>query len=129
TSDGRWAVITSSIGTDARYEVRAIDLAARATQHWQARDLVTGFDNAWSLIDGIGGTLWFATNKDAPRYKVVSLDLDVPAATWAERVPEMDQPIDGASIVGDRLIVSYLKDASSLARTFDLTGKELAPIA
>jgi prolyl oligopeptidase len=129
TSDGRWAVITSSIGTDARYEVRAIDLAARATQHWRARELVTGFDNAWSLIDGIGGTLWFATNKDAPRYKVVSLDLDSPGATWADLVPEMEQPIDGASIVGDRLIVSYLKDASSLARTFDRAGKELAPIA
>src|SRR4029079_9706980 len=29
TSDGLWAVITSSIGTDARYEVRVIELAAR----------------------------------------------------------------------------------------------------
>src|SRR5678816_3910197 len=29
TSDGRWAVITSSIGTDAKYEVRVIDLATR----------------------------------------------------------------------------------------------------
>jgi len=129
TSDGRWAVITSSIGTDARYEVRAIDLAARARDHWKTRELVTGFDNAWSLIDGIDGTLWFATNKDAPRYKVVSLNLEIPGATWVDMVPEREEPIDGASIVGQRMIVSYLKDASSLARTFDLAGKELAPIA
>jgi prolyl oligopeptidase len=129
TSDGRWAIITSSIGTDARYEVRAIDLAARATDRWKTHELVTGFDNAWSLIDGIGGTLWFATNKDAPRYKVVSLDLDRPGAAWSEMVPEKEEPIDGAAIVGDRLILSYLKDASALARTFDLAGRELAPIA
>src|SRR5690606_12688450 len=78
--------------------------------------------------DSTGGTLWFVTNKDAPLYKVVSINLDIPGATWVEMVPETEQPIDGASIVGDRLILAYLKDASSLARTFDLSGKELAPI-
>jgi hypothetical protein len=60
TSDGRWAIVTSSVGTDARYEVRAIDLAARGEFGWATRPLVTGFEHAWSLIDGIGGTLWFA---------------------------------------------------------------------
>lgn len=128
TSDGRWAIVTSSIGTDARYEVRAIDLAARGTNGWAARELVTGFENAWSLIDDVDGTLWFATNKDAPRYRVVSIDLDSPGSDWREVVAETEQPIDGASIVGDRLILSYLKDASSLARTFDLQGRELAPV-
>jgi prolyl oligopeptidase len=128
TSDGRWAIITTSVGTDARYEVRAIDLAARDTQGWAARELVTGFDNAWNLVDGVGGRLWFSTNKGAPRYRVVSVDLDNPASDWAEIVPEKEQPIDGASIVGDRLVLSYLKDATALARTFDLSGKELAPV-
>ena len=129
TTDGRWAIVTSSIGTDARYEIRAIDLAGRAEGGWAARELVTGFDNAWSLVDGIGGKLWFATNKDAPRYKVVSIDLDGQGGDWTGIVPETEQPIDGASIVGERLIVSYLKDASSLAKTFDLAGTELAPVA
>jgi len=128
TSDGRWAVITSSVGTDARYEVRAVDLAARGEFGWAARELVTGFEHAWSVIDATGGTLWFATNKDAPRYKVVKIDLDRQGAGWTEVVPEQEQPIDGASIVGERLILSYLKDASSLARTFDLEGTELAPV-
>ena len=129
TSDGRWAVITSSIGTDAKYEVRVIDLAARATEGWAARELVTGFENAWSLIDATGGTLWFATNKGAPRYKIVAIDMDRPGSDWREIVPESEQPIELASIVGERLIVSYLKDASSQARTFDLAGNEQAPVA
>lgn len=129
TSDGRWAIVTTSVGTDARYEVRAIDLAARGANGWAARELVTGFENAWSVIDSIGGTLWFTTNKDAPRYKVVSINLDIPGATWVDVVPEVEQPIELASIVGDKLILSYLKDASALVRTFDLAGKEFAPIA
>ena len=128
TTDGRWAVITSSIGTDAKYEVRVIDLAARGEFGWATRALVTGFDNAWSLIDSTGGTLWFATNEDAPRYKVVKIDLDAQGADWVEVVPEQEQPIDAASIVGERLILSYLRDASSVARTFDLAGRELAPV-
>lgn len=128
TSDGRWAIITSSVGTDARYEVHAIDLAKVATQGWTAQPLVTGFDNAWSLIDGVGGQLWFTTNEGAPRYKVVTINLDVPEAGWTPVVAESEQPIDGATIVGDRLILAYLKDASSAVRTFDLAGKEQAPI-
>ena len=128
TSDGRWAVITSSKGTDARYEVRVIDLAARGQKHWATRQLVSGFDNAWSLIDSTGDTLWFATNKDAPLYRIASIDLGKADGDWQTVAPEMAETIDGISLVGGRLIVSYLKDASSLAREFDLTGKELPPV-
>jgi prolyl oligopeptidase len=129
TSDGRWAIITSSIGTDARYEIHAIDLAARETKAWQARPLVTGFENAWKLIDGIGGRLWFTTNRDAPLYEVVSLDLDSANAQWQPVVPEGAETIDGASIVGDTLFVSYLKDAAALVRRFGLAGEERGAVA
>jgi prolyl oligopeptidase len=128
TSDGRWAVITSSIGTDARYEVRVIDLAQRESQGWAARALVTGFENAWSMIDGIRDTLWFATNEGAPRYRVVAIDLGSPDGAWREVVAEKEEPIDGTALVGARLILSYLKDASALARTFELTGEERASV-
>jgi len=124
TSDGRWAIITSSIGTDARYEIHAIDLAARGTEEWRARPLVQGFENAWSLIDGIGGRLWFTTNRDAPLYQVVSIDLESANAQWQPVVPELAETIAGASIVGDTLFVSYLKDAAALVRRFGLAGEE-----
>ena len=129
TSDGRWAVITSSIGTDAKYEVHVIDLAARGERGWAARPLVSGFTDAWNVIDSVDGRIWVTTNQGAPRYRVLSADLDAPSITWAEVVAEAEQPIDGAAIIGDRLILSYLKDASSQARVFDLAGKEQAPIA
>ncbi|MEY2944253.1 MAG: hypothetical protein RLY97_2267, partial [Pseudomonadota bacterium] len=62
TSDGRYAIITSEIGTDARYEVRVIDLAKRGAGRgagWKARALVTGFDHDWRLVDALGSQLWF----------------------------------------------------------------------
>ena len=122
TSDGRWAIVTSHKGTDARYEVRVIDLAARASKGWATRDLVTGFDHAWSVIDAIGGRLFVTTNAEAPLYRVLAMDLDAVTPAWTELVPQGEQPIDGAAIVGDKLVLTYLHNASSAVRLFTLDG-------
>ena len=123
TEDGRWAVITSSLGTDAKYEVRVIDLAARDKSGWTAKPLITGFENAWSPIDSIGSTMYFSTNKDAPTYRVVKVDLAAKESKFETVIAARPEPIDGASIVGDNLIVSYLKDAASRAEVFTLDGR------
>lgn len=131
TSDGNWAIITSSLGTDARYEVHAIDLAARDGKGWQAVPLVTGFDNAWSLIDGVGDRLWFSTNQGAPMYRIVAIDMDKAGAAagapeWQPLIAERDSVIESAALVGERLIVSYLEDAKSAPVMFDRQGRELS---
>jgi prolyl oligopeptidase len=123
TDDGRWAVITSSLGTDAKYEVHVIDLAKRGKSGWKAKPLVTGFENSWDPIESIGSTMYFTTNKDAPRYRVVKVDLSKASPRFEPVVPQREEPIAGASIVGDRLVVSYLKDATSRAEVFTLDGK------
>lgn len=132
TDDGRWAVVTSSIGTDARYEVHVIDLAgprkSDGVTGWKARPLVTGFENAWSLVDGIGGRTWFVTNSDAPLYRILSIDLDAPRPQWEVVIAEADQTIDGAALIGDRLIVSYLRDAASRALVHEHDGSPLYEI-
>lgn len=129
THDGRWAIVTSSVGTDSRYEVHVIDLAARDTLGWQARALVTGFDHSWSVVEGIGGHLVVVTNKEAPLYRVLSIDLDAANPAWTELVPEAAEPIAGASVVGDRLVLSYLHDASSAVRLFTLDGAAAGEVA
>lgn len=124
SDDGRWAFIYSSTGTDDRNELRVIDLTERASQGWAAHPLITGFDNSWSPIASVGDTVYFQTNKDAPRYRIVRADLTADTLEWEEVVPQSDQPISGASIIGDRLVVEYMKDASSRAVYFDLDGKQ-----
>ena len=122
TDDGRWAVVSSSFGTDSKDEINIIDLAARGTKGWKARKLVPGFENAWRAVGSVDGIMYFITNENAPRYKLVSIDLDDPDAAWQIVVPETQQPIDGASIVGDKLILTYLKDATTRAAVFTLDG-------
>lgn len=119
TSDGRWAIVTSSTGTDARYEVNVIDLSAG----WDAQLLVPGFDNSWSVIDSVGSRLFFTTNSEAPLYRVVSIDMDNVDAGWTEVVAEREQPIADASLVGGHLVLEYLEDASSAAYVHTLEGE------
>jgi len=125
TSDKEWLVITSSSGTDERYEITLVKVDAPKLQ---TRKLVSGFDNDWRLIDGVGDTLYFVTNKDAPRLRVMNTDLGVAEPEFTELVPESDAVIDGAMIVGDRLVISYLVDAKSQLATFDLDGNALGTL-
>ncbi|GMM92966.1 prolyl oligopeptidase family protein [Qipengyuania sp. MTN3-11] len=122
SDDGRWAFISSSTGTDNRNELRVIDLTARGSGGWQTRDIVTGFENEWSPIASTGDTVYFMTNKGAPRYRIVRADLTAPTLEWEEVIAQGDQPISGASIIGDRLVVEFMEDASSRAVYYDLDG-------
>jgi len=124
THDGRWAFVSSSTGTDDRNELRVIDLTKRDSDGWTPRPLITGFDNSWSPIASVGDVVYFQTNKDAPRYRIVRADLTTDTLEWEEVVGQSDQPISGASIIGDRLVVEYMKDASSRAVYHDLDGNE-----
>ncbi|MEP2736084.1 MAG: prolyl oligopeptidase family serine peptidase [Erythrobacter sp.] len=128
TDDGRWMVITSSLGTDSKYEVHLIDLAKRDADGWKPIPLVTGFKNEWSLIDSVDGKLYFTTNESAPKFRIVTIDMDGKKPEWTTIIPEVDEPISGASIVGKRLVVEYLKDAASNALLFDLAGKPVGQI-
>ena len=129
TADGRYAVITSSIGTDSRHELHVIDLSRRSRDGWKARALVTGFDHDWKLVDGLGKNLWFVTNLAAPRYRLVAIDLTLPDRQWRELVPQTAETLEQGTIIGDKLVLSYLKDAASRALILDLHGKGVKELA
>ncbi len=126
TGDGRYAVITSTIGTDACCEIHVINLARRTRANsagaWQARALITGFEHDWKLVEGMGSTLWFITNKDAPRFRLVSIDLAKRDASWRELVAQTDETLQQGTIIGDKVVLNYLKDAASRALVLDLHG-------
>ena len=127
THDGRWIVVTSAKGTDSKNSVHLIRLAGR--KGWGAQSLIAGLDNDWRLIEGMGDTLYFMTNKDAPKLKVVRVKVGKPAPQFVQIVPERAETLERAQIVGSRLILSYLKDAASTAELVSLDGKPVERIA
>ncbi len=131
THDGRWMVITSTQGTDSRNAVHLIRLGGRKanTDKWAAKTLVAELENDWRLIEGMGDTLYFMTNQGAPRLKVVRVNVAATNPQFTDIVPERAETLERARIVGNRLILSYLKDAASTAETMSLDGKPVAHIA
>ena len=125
TQDGRLAVITSHVGTDARYEVRVIDLAARKRDGWKSTALVNGFADDWKLVEGAGRRLWFVTNYKAPRYRLVAIDLDATSPVWVELVREHEDILERAGIVGNHLVLNYMRDAASHAEIVGLDGSSV----
>ena len=125
TQDGKWVVITTSKGTDEKYELHVIPLdgSGKAPTEWRARTLIKGLEHEWNLVDGIGNTLWFVTNKDAPKLKVVSVDISVPTPVFTDIISQREETLSNAQIVGDKLVLSYLQDAKSIAVMTDLKGK------
>lgn len=76
------------------------------------------------------GAFYVRTNLDAPNYRVLRVtpgrfDLK----DWREIVPESEAKLDGSSIVGGHLVLSYLKNAASHVEVRDLEGKPLRSIA
>lgn len=119
SDDGSTLVVTSSSGTDERYEVTLVDWQkAKPTR----RVLIPGFTHDYSYIGNRGSTYYFQTNDGAPRLKVVAIDINAPRANIRTIVPEQAETLSGSSLVGGKLILSYLKDASTEVRVHSLTG-------
>jgi prolyl oligopeptidase len=125
TQDGRYAVVTSSEGTDERYEVTLFDLADADPK---PRKLVRGFTNEWALAGSIGSRFYFRTNFNAPRQRVVMVDVAQPRFKPVEIVPQSSDTLVGVSLVGSRLILAYLGDAKTEAELRELDGRRVSPI-
>ena len=128
THDGRWMVITTSQGTDSRYELHVMRLGGNAG--WKPQVLVGGLEYQWGLIEGVGDTLYFTTNKGAPKRRVVRVDLTKGGtiAKFSDVIGERPETLQRAQIVGERLVLSYLKDAASTAEVVSLSGKPVQDI-
>jgi prolyl oligopeptidase len=119
TPDGRWLVVYSSEGTDARVEVTLLDLTSATAR---PRTLIRNLEHNWSLAGVHETTLYFLTNLDAPKQRIVAIDIASPSRITREIVPEDAATLESAALVGDRLIASYLVDARSEVRLFTRDG-------
>lgn len=127
TDDGNWLVITTSEGTDDRYQITLIDLREPA---WPARTIIHGLNHHWSLAGNVGTRFYWSTNSHAPRMRIVTMDIEQSEHPEAHKlVPEDVATLEGAAIIGHTLIASYLVDARTEIRRFALDGKPLGAVA
>src|SRR5260370_13779077 len=82
------------------------------------------------IVGSVGHRLFAVTDLDAPRYKIIEIDLTNPSRNhWKEIVPESKDLLEGAELAGGNLVVKYLVDAKNQLFVFDLDGKKESEIA
>ena len=121
TDDGRYLIITVSQGTDPKNRIYYQDLSAPAAT---VVELLDDFDASYGFIENDGPVFWFLTDLNAPRGRVIAIDVTKPArANWKELIPQAAEKLQTVSVLNDQFTADYLKDAHSQVKVFDLTGR------
>ena len=123
SEDGRWLFLGQSKGHTNALAVK--DLSAPG---WEQADApvirIAAVDDArYEPIGSVDHNVWMMTTKDAPRGRVVRVDLGQPEREqWVELVPEGPNSLEQVAMVGGELILSYLVDAKSEVELRELDG-------
>ena len=124
SEDGRWLIINSNQGTSRKNRVFYKDLSKPDSE---VVTLLGDGDAQYSFVGNDGTTFWFRTNKDAPLSRVIEIDVTQPEVQ-TELIAQAANALNGVSVVGGHFVCSYLQDAYSKVRIFDLTGAHVRDV-
>jgi prolyl oligopeptidase len=80
-------------------------------------------DAEYTVIEVYNDILYLKTSRDAPKGKIVTVNLNNPQKEkFKELILEKEYVLDEAIIIGNHLIVSYLKNANHELYIYDLKG-------
>ncbi len=121
TDDGHYLLIHVSEGTDPKNRVYYKDLTKPASP---VVPLMDKMDASYNFVDNDGPLFWFVTNQGATFSRLVEVDLRHPEPEhWKTLIPESTEKLEYASMVDHKFIASYLKDAHTVVKVFERTGK------
>lgn len=130
TDDGAWLGITVWRGTEQKNAFFFKDLASARTRDLPVVELLRDWDASYDFVGSWERTFFFQTDKDAPRGRVVAIDVDRPDPPhWRTVVPEAQDTLQGATLVGGRLVCTYLHDAHAKVRVFERDGTHVRDVA
>jgi prolyl oligopeptidase len=126
SKDGHYLIITVHENTAPRSAVYAINLGDPLHPKIDsALQTVFGqLDALYEFMGAVGDRAFFRSDKDAPKYQVLAIDLAQlaqPAATTV--VPTSSDLLEQADIVGGKLVLDYLADAKNQLKIASLDGK------
>jgi prolyl oligopeptidase len=119
TEDDRYLVVTASISTTGN-ELYINDLTKKSGEF---QVIVANFDNDHYVLDNEGSKLFIFTNLNAPNWRIVTVDAEKSGTeNWIDFIPETEnvlQPSTGSGYI----FASYLIDAISSVKQYDIAGK------
>jgi len=123
---GRWLVYTVYYGSASKSDIYCSDL----TQPGPLRPtpIATGIDA--DMEGDVGGDILFLkTDWNAPNGRVIAVDLNDPRQeAWREVLPEAKDVLSDVSLVGGRILATYVHNVVPTIKVFDPSGREIAAI-
>jgi len=121
SDDGRYLVIQIETGDAGKNLLFYQDLQAAGSK---TVELINELKSQFHFLGNQGSTFYLFTTDGAPKGRVIAIDVNRPEhAGWKAIVPEQAETLSSAQLVGGKLILSYLKDAHSVARIASVNGK------
>jgi prolyl oligopeptidase len=123
TDDGRFLLIYQSEGTNRENRVFVRDLTDPSGK---IEPFLDKFDASYNVIGNDGAVFHVVTDKDAPRYRVVSIERGkADPAAWKTLIPQPANRdvLSSASIIADRFVTVWRTDAHEKLKLFALDGK------
>ncbi len=119
SEDQRFLIISAANSTTGN-ELYIQDLTVPGSP---IKVIVSNFDTENSVIDNQGSKLFISTTYKAPNSKVVTTDFANPdPSTWKDLIPETENVLS-VGTGGGKIFASYLKDAISEVKQYDMNGR------
>ncbi|MBI2386676.1 MAG: S9 family peptidase [Elusimicrobia bacterium] len=122
TEDGRYLLLYQYEGTEPKNRIWVKDLAKPGADF---KPLFDRFDARYSIIGNEGPRFFVQTTNDAPRGRLVAVDLRSPAPeNWRTVIPEArDRDVlDSVGRVGKRFVAVWKTDAHEVMRVYGPRG-------
>ncbi|MCY7383267.1 MAG: prolyl oligopeptidase family serine peptidase [Microcoleus sp. CAN_BIN18] len=147
TEDGKYLIISVWQGTETKNLLFYKDLTAPESA---VVELINEFEAEYNLIDNEGSVFWIQTDLNAPLGRVIAIDISNPAPSslatdgtppspplgkggiqggFTEIIPEAAETLGGIGILNNQFVTSYLKDAYTQLKIFNLDGSFVRQIA
>ena len=124
--DGRYLILNAYQSSGTGGDLVAVrDLRHRRAVTTLVRPTGRG---EYDYLDNLGPLFYFFTTANAPRGKVVAIDLREPSVE-RDIIPEQSAVLQAVDAVGGRLAGRYLRDVKSELVVFDYSGRRLRSIA
>lgn len=124
TEDGNYLIISVWRGTDPKNLIFYKDLRDPQSP---VVELIREFEAEYSFVGNDGSRFWLLTDCQAPRRRLVAIDLEQPDRVQ-EVIPEAEETLQGVSLINNQFVAFYLKDAHTQIKTFALDGSYLGEI-
>src|SRR5690606_29225677 len=87
-------------------------------------ELLNDYDASYEFVGNDGETFWFQTDLEAPRGKVIAIDVGNPERSqWRTLIAEGEDTLQGVRVLNHQFVAIYMEDAKSAVRIHDLAGK------